>query len=142
MEQISQTRESWNIKRIILGLIVIGIFIGLCIGSFKVLKLDVNKYVQKPSSNKSLGTVEGVSIKSNETDKDQNVNFSLPLVNTLQTDVSQKIKSIQNEANNLNLEEIASSSPQMQKVVNDIRSLGNYPKNQAKEMCQKICDGI
>jgi hypothetical protein len=42
--------------------------------------------------------------------------------------------------------EIASSSPQMQKILNDIKSLEQYPANQAKEFCrqiyEKICGGL
>jgi len=66
------------------------------------------------------------------------------------TEVSSGIKnSVQNqldnlkaEAQNVDLTEIASSSPQMQKVVNDLKALQDYPKNQVKATCEQICNSF
>lgn len=143
MEEVG-FQESWSIKKIILAIVVMILLV--VVGYFSVTKiftLDINNFFQKPSTKQSLSVVQGASTKNRETAKQsQKENLFLPLVNTLQTDASQKLESIKEEANKLNLEEVASSSPQMQKVINDIKSLQNYPKDQAKEMCQKICDGI
>jgi hypothetical protein len=35
--------------------------------------------------------------------------------------------------------EVASSSPQVQKILNDIKALQQYPANQIKDLCRKIC---
>jgi predicted RNA-binding protein with EMAP domain len=42
----------------------------------------------------------------------------------------------------LDPEEVASSSPQIQKVLNDIQGIKNLPADQARNTCMKICSGI
>lgn len=56
--------------------------------------------------------------------------------------VQDQINSIKNEANNINLEDMASSSPQVQKVIKDLKALQDYPNNQLKEACMKVCSGL
>lgn len=54
----------------------------------------------------------------------------------------QKIDSIRSQVQELDFEELATSSPQVQKIINDIKSLPDYPHSQAKDMCIKLCEGI
>jgi hypothetical protein len=78
------------------------------------------------------------------------VSVAKPDVKGAATEVSSGIKnSVQNqldnlkaEAQNVDLTEIASSSPQMQKVVNDLKALQDYPKNQVKATCEQICNSF
>lgn len=58
------------------------------------------------------------------------------------TNMQDKVNQIQQSVNNLNVNDIASSSPQVQKVLNDIRALQDYPKNQAKQACINICNQL
>jgi len=53
-----------------------------------------------------------------------------------------KLDSVKSEANGLNATDVASSSPQVQKVINDIKALEGYPTSQIKSTCEKICDGL
>jgi len=118
MKDIKQ--ESWNKKRILL---VILIFLAL-IGVFAYVLIKINPgLLQKPN----FKAVEGASVK-------ENVNFK--------NDVQGKINDLQKEAQGINLVEIASSSPQVQKVINDLRALQDYPKNQVKDTCEKICNSF
>ena len=55
--------------------------------------------------------------------------------------VQDKIDTLQKEASNINVVEIASSSPQVQKIINDIKSIENYPSDQAKSLCEQVCKG-
>ena len=66
--------------------------------------------------------------------KPPNINF--------QSGVNSKISEIKQNINGLNAIEVASSSPQIQKVLQDIQGIKDLPSNQAKEMCLKICGGI
>lgn len=66
--------------------------------------------------------------------KPPNINF--------QSGVNSKISEIKQNINGLNAVEVASSSPQIQKVLQDIQGIKDLPSNQAKEMCLKICGGI
>ncbi len=63
-------------------------------------------------------------------------------VPNLQKVVQSRIESIKGEAAKINVEEVATSSPQMQKVINDLKSIQNYPSSQAKSMCEQICSGL
>lgn len=63
-------------------------------------------------------------------------------VPNLQKVVQSKIDNIKGEAAKINVEEVATSSPQVQKVINDLKSIQSYPNDQVKTMCEKICNGL
>ena len=56
--------------------------------------------------------------------------------------VESAISDIKENVESLDAEEIASSSPQIQKVLRDIQGIKDLPANQAREMCLKVCSGI
>ncbi len=99
------------------------------------------RYIKPTQGTKSASTkVAGVS--ADNKNGDDKSGFSLPLANNLSSDVQKNIDSIKQEVSSLRIEEVASSSPQIQKVLNDIKELEKYPRDQAKEMCQKLCNGL
>jgi len=108
-------KKKLNTRKIfIIFLVIIGILIFIAVSLSKPIV---------PSKK-----VEGASIKINTQD--------------LKSAVEDKIQTIQNEASGVNVSEIASSSPQVQKIINDIKSLEGYPSNHAKSMCENICSGL
>lgn len=128
MEEI-KNEESWNKKRIFVALFLI---ILLAVGGyfFKTKILDSN-----PSfSQDILKSVKGTS-NVREENKKQEGNLGI----NVQKAVQDKINSLKQEVSGLDILEVASSSPQIQKIINDIKSLEQYPANQAKEICKKIC---
>lgn len=142
MQETSFIQESWNIKRIILTLIILFVLGGIIYGA-KVFILDKNKISQKKTSN----DVAGISIQkeqvSGEPEDKIDLKSTFPSsAKELQVNIQQKLDAVKEEVNNLNVQDIASSSPQVQKVLSDIKNLEQYPKNQVKEACQKICDGL
>lgn len=52
------------------------------------------------------------------------------------------IQNLQQEAQNLDVEDVATSSPQVQKIINDLKALKDVPKSQLKSTCQNICSGL
>jgi uncharacterized membrane protein YvbJ len=119
MEEVSQVnKETWNKKRIILSIFLLTL---LLIG---VYFFRSGIFVSPSRQSKS---VKGASI----TAVDPGVN--------VQEAVKEKIDNLKQEVSNLDILEIASSSPQVQKVLNDIKALQQYPTNQIKELCRKIC---
>jgi len=124
MEEVN-VEESWNKKRILTALFLIMV---LAIGGyvFKARVLDADLFPKNPKS------VKGITSKEEKRKED----FGMEI----QGAVKEKIKSLKQEVSLLNIAEIASSSPQVQKIINDIKSLEQYPTNQAKEICRKICD--
>jgi len=118
--------ESWNKKRIFAALILI---ILLAIGGyfFKTRVLGKNSTFSNPFK----------SVKSTSSEEKNGGGENLNV--GLQKAVKEQLNNLKQEASGLNILEIASSSPQVQKIINDIKSLEQYPTNQAKEICKKIC---
>jgi hypothetical protein len=61
------------------------------------------------------------------------------LSNNIKEGVGDNINNLKAEAQNLDIVEIASSSPQVQKIINDLKSLKDLPKNELKNACENIC---
>lgn len=62
--------------------------------------------------------------------------------NQISEGIKDKIISIQEDAKSLNVADVASSSPQVQKVIKDIQSIQDLPSDKAKDACQKICNEL
>ncbi len=60
----------------------------------------------------------------------------------ISNNVRKTIEDLQTQANNLDVVEVASSSPQVQKILNDLKSLQNLPKNEIKNVCDNICNKL
>lgn len=56
--------------------------------------------------------------------------------------VTEAISDLQEQASSLEIEEVASSSPQVQKIINDLKSIKDLPKSQLKNACENICNGL
>jgi conjugal transfer/entry exclusion protein len=63
-------------------------------------------------------------------------------VSDISKNVQNQINSLKNEAQNINIVDVATSSPQVQKVINDLKAIQDYPKNQLRQTCEKICSGL
>lgn len=78
---------------------------------------------------KNLSDVKGASTQ----------NISMP---NIKQDVQGQINNLKNEAANINLVDVATSSPQVQKVINDLKALKNLPQDKLKETCTNICNRL
>ncbi len=123
---MERNEESWNKIRIFTVFFLIAL---LAVGAYfyKTRFFDANL------SPKEVKSVKGVSLedKSNNSKEDAGAN--------IQETIKDKLDDLKQEVFGLNIAEIASSSPQVQKIINDIKSLEQYPASQAKEICKKIC---
>lgn len=108
-------------KKRFLTIVFIIIILGLLGYSAKTFLLGGNKL------NLFGKSVKGISTQKQETAS-----------NILQ----QKLADIQQQVSKLNIADIASASPQVQKLIKDLNALKDYPSNQAKDICQKICSGL
>lgn len=146
MREIDTTYESWSRKRLIIGLLAISVLVVLGVIVKDALVKDKNFI----SLLKNPGTaVAGISTKKDETENssknsDEKSNGSNSSINSLKSkiNIQERLDSIKKEFSSLNTSDIASSSPQFKKVMEDIQNLKNLPKNQAKEACFSICRGI
>lgn len=130
MKELHPIEETWNKKRIILGLgILLLVISGLT--AFKILVLDKNQ-----------DSSQGLLKKTTTSVKGESANISENPVSGLKTNIADQINTIKQEASNINLTEIATSSPQVQKVLEDIKGIQNLPRNQAKSFCEQVCNGL
>lgn len=142
MKEYVEEQETWDKKKIIIFIIVLGIIVGG--GFYFKTKYLGNLQKQSIISSKSSQEVAGESIGSDDS-KDSTTNSkesfsSIP--SSIKNNVQEKLDSIKQQITNLNAMDIATSSPQVQKIINDIKALEQYPSNQAKEICQKICSSL
>ena len=123
MKDAPKDEAQWDRKKIILFLIAAVVLIGIGFEA-KDLVLGTNvspsPVVAKPDI-KGAATQVSSDIKKN---------------------VQDQLNNLKSEAENVNLTEIASSSPQVQKVINDLKALQDYPKNQVKATCEQICNSF
>ncbi|KKQ34567.1 MAG: hypothetical protein US51_C0034G0006 [Microgenomates group bacterium GW2011_GWA2_37_6] len=125
-KEIEQDFE-WDRKRILIGL---GILSVIAIAAFELKGLFLNKN----------GNVLGET-NINKSSEIEKPNVKPPNIN-LQSEIDSTIANIKKNIGQLDTREVASSSPQIQKVLQDIQGIKDLPSSQAKEMCLKICSGI
>lgn len=134
MKELRPIEESWNKKRIFLGLTVLIMLIA-GLATFKVLVLDKNQDLSQKSIPNNIQSVEGVSSTPDSLSQGN------PAAG-IKTNITDQLDTIKQEASNINLAEVATSSPQVQKVLEDIKSIQNLPRDQAKSFCQQVCSGL
>lgn len=122
----AKIEEAWDKKKIIITSLVLFCLVALAVYAFDLYKLN------------------GTNGESPEAKITQSVKGESEIINTdgVKKVVQGKIEEIKEDASNIDVVEIASSSPQVQKIINDIKSLESYPADQAKGMCHKLCDSF
>ena len=64
------------------------------------------------------------------------------LSNNIREGIEENFNNLKNQAQSLDVAEIATSSPQVQKIINDLKTLQDLPKSQLKSTCERICSGL
>lgn len=116
----------WDKKRVIVSIIIVV----LVLFGAKMLKSTFfpNVNILGESTVKKASEIEKPNVENPNID--------------LQTQVGKTLDQIKDNVIELDPEEVASSSPQIQKVLNDIQNIKNLPADQARNACMKICSGI
>ena len=116
LKKEEEIEESWNKKRVGIGLMSLLLLIaGL------VLFLKSNLYLDSRVQQKAT------NVLSDKREKLEDV-------------IQGQIEAIKEQALNIDTSEIASSSPQIRRLINDLKSLQDYPKSQIKKACEQICN--
>lgn len=124
----SKEKIQWDRKKIILFIITLFILL-FALYEAKTIVLDKNvSQVQKNPLITNQNVKGAQAIQSPTQD--------------IRSNVSQQINSLRNEASNINVLDIATSSPQVQKIINDLKALQDYPSNQLRETCVNICNRL
>lgn len=129
VKELKEEKEKviWDKKKIIVFSIIVILLIGIGF-EIKTLMLGQNYSISPKKSTSLKEQVQGVENKDLSVDIKQGIQES---INNLKT-----------EAQNIDLQEVATSSPQVQKVINDLKSLQDLPKTQIKSACEKICGSL
>lgn len=125
MEKLEVVDEAWDVKKILLFVV----FAGILAFGIKTFVLD------KKVSTKSM--VDLPQVQGTSTKGDSSENFSPK--QEIQKGVEEKLSELKKEVNNLNIVEVATSTPAVQKVLNDIKNLQQVPKNQCLNICNNLC---
>lgn len=125
-------KEEWNKKRILIAIVIVAILLG--IGTYW-LKNGVLGTVQELAKK----TVQGASSGKENTVKQLGKGVSQDNSSALQTAIQEKLGELKKEVDRLNIAEVATASPQIQKIIKDLNSVKDYPVNEAKELCRQIC---
>ena len=123
MKEAPKEELQWDKKKILLFLIAAVVLIGI---GFEAKDLVLGKSVS------TQAPVIKPDVKGAATQ----------IVPNIKSNVQDQLNNLKAEAQNVNLVEIASSSPQVQKVINDLKALQDYPKNQVKATCEQICNSF
>lgn len=85
-----------------------------------------------------VNSFTGYSYKNNLVS--QTPNLKPPI--SIKKSAQDQINALKEEASNINLVDVATSSPQVQKVINDLKALKDYPNNQLKQTCINLCSKL
>lgn len=124
-----EEKSVWNVKKIAVGVIFLGM---LAFFGYQ------NKDFLVGDEAKSGGALQQVAgVKTSPKRQEAGEQVSLPRFN-----LQEKVNDITQSVATLDVKEVASSSPQIQKVLRDIEALKNLPRSQAKDACVQICNGL
>jgi hypothetical protein len=123
MKEAPKEVLQWDKKKILFFLIAAVVLVGI---GFEAKDLILGTSVS-PSVSIAKPDIKGAATQA---------------VPNIKNSVQNQLDSLKTEAQNVDLVEIASSSPQVQKVINDLKALQDYPKNQLKATCEQICNGL
>lgn len=139
-ENIELVESRWDKKKLVVAVLLLFLFVGSAYAAKKYL-LSTKDIISQRSKITS-GVVAGVSTEDNTTEptqnKDQPPPFSISS-SAIGEVVQEKIATIKKQVSSLTVDDVASASPQVQRVINDIKALQDYPKTQAKEFCENVC---
>jgi len=121
----AREKTEWDKKKIFLFLIAAGLLVGAGAVVKGMMFAGQGTSTSQPIS-------ESVKGASTEVSK-------LPDIGK---NIQNQVDNLKNEAQNINIVDVATSSPQVQKVINDLKAIQDYPKNQLRQTCEKICSGL
>lgn len=134
-EQEEKMEEFWDIRKIIIGVIILLLLIfGALIGK----RILFHESLAPSSFIPHLPSVKGIRTFNAPQDSVSHIKISLPS----QRDVQSQIQTIQQQVTHLNVQEVASSSPQVQAIIKQLQQLPSGPVGQVKDACIRLCNNL
>lgn len=139
MYPINLQEEVWDKKKIALAAILALGLVALVFFSKDTLIGSLQKEnAEKKATNSQ--SVQGVKTE-NEDEIELTEESAIEKIDLQQT-LQGKLNDLKKNVNDLNVKDIATSSSQMQKVMQDLENLQQMPRNQAKDACYNICKSL
>lgn len=127
-EKEPEEKLEWDKTKIVIACVVV---IGL-IGTGLFFK---NFFLPSQSVH-TQQSVRGISFSQSQ---ENSISSDLPSIKSIGQGVQQEIKSLQKQAQTISLEEVASSSPQVKQIIQQLQALPHLPQSVAKQTCEQIC---
>ena len=121
-EEEPEEEFEWDKSRIIIFFVVLVVLIGG--GLFAK-----HYFLDSKGIAKGQQSTVGVSLR------EENISSQLPS----SQDIQQKIADLQHQATKISVQDIASSSPQVQEVLQQLQKLPELPGDIAKQTCIQLC---
>ncbi len=128
--------EVWDKKKILITSILLA---SLIVGGIAAKVYVFGKSREPVASKENVREVEGVSTTL---DKKNTPTPKVSLQQKIRSEVQDQVENIRQDILNLDPAQVATTSPQIQKILRDLGALEQYPKTQAKELCENICKQI
>jgi predicted RND superfamily exporter protein len=134
-------QEAWDKKKVIAGVVAGLMLLG---GGIAAKQLLLPQSVQKVIPHKSA--VQGAETQANSNSfidtatvtPTPTAALSIPT----KEDVQKKIQELQQQLTHISVQDIASSSPQIQQIIQQIQALPQAPANAAKSACEQLCSKL
>lgn len=126
IEDQQEEALEWDKKRIAIAFAVVGLLI--------VGAIFAKRYILG-SSQDTTPTQSVQGIHTQNSGSNNSLNFSLPTSG----DIQAKLGELEQKVTHLTAADVASSSPQVRDIIQQIQNLPNLPKDQAKSVCEKVC---
>ena len=126
--------EVWDFRKIAIGIVFLLFLIFLGVVIKRILfheSLEPASFVPKPP------TMESIASYFKPKD-DNHKKFSIPT----QQDVQNQIQQIQQQVTHLNVNDVATASPQVQKLLKQIQEIPAGPVGQVKQACVRLCNNL
>ncbi len=127
--------EVWDFRKIAIGIVFLVLLIfGGIIGK----RILFHESIAPSSFIPKIPSVKGIFSSDDPNNTSPHVKISLPS----QQDVQNQIKTIQQQVTHLNVNDIATASPQVKQVLKQLQELPAGPVGQVKEACIRLCNNL
>jgi hypothetical protein len=117
-----KANKEWDLKKIVTSLLVL-------IALFALFLFFKFYFFANADNSLKIADVQKASVKGISTEN-------------IKKAVQERVDLIKEQADSINVTDIATSSPQVQKLIKDIKALENYPSSQARSMCENLCKSL
>ncbi len=133
LDEPEEEAFEWDKSRIIIFFAIVG---ALLVGGLLFKHFFLDTQISPSQLSSSQHSVQGASSPP------QDSSSQLPTVQGIRQGAQQEIQTLQKQASQISVQDIASSSPQVQQVLKQLQQLPNLPGNVAKQTCMNLCNNL